>query len=374
MIYLDNAATSYPKPKSVLDEITRCLKFYCGNPGRSSHKLSLAAADKIYEARESIAGFLQYEKSENIIFVPSATFGLNMVIKGLVTKECHCIISDLEHNSVIRPLAKTLKKLSGSISVFDSNLTLKEAIIPLIKKDTRLVISTLCSNVTGKIINFKELSQICRSNNLKLIIDASQYLGHIQLDLKDSYFTAICCAGHKNLFGIQGSAFTVINDAELFDTLLEGGTGIDTFSDEMPIMLPERYEAGTMPTPAIVSLGKGINFINEVGMDQIEKALSKHTNILRNELTEIRNLTLYGADNGIAAFNLKNIHSSYISKALDKYGICTRSGFHCAPLIHKKMGTEAIGAIRVSLSYFNTETDIYKLVNALKKIQKEDSI
>lgn len=368
MIYLDNAATSFPKPKQVVNEVTKCITRYCGNPGRSSHKLALAAADKIFETRVLIADFLEWDKCENVIFTPNATYALNLVIKGMITDKCHCIISDLEHNSVIRPLQKALLKFGGDFSVFNSDLSLSEAIEPLIRDNTYAIISTLCSNVTGKIIDFNELSKIAKKHGLKLIVDASQYIGHKRLNLKDLYFTALCSAGHKSLFGIQGSAFAIINDYELFDTLTEGGSGVDSFSVNMPILLPERYEAGTLSTPAIASLGAGIDFLNQIGIDEVEKKLQYMTSLTKNELNSISSVTSYGAENGIISFNVKNYTSSYISDVLDKEGFATRSGYHCAPLIHKKLNTTELGAVRVSLSYFNKESEIYALSKALRRI------
>ena len=368
MIYFDNAATSFPKPKSVVNEVTKCITRYCGNPGRSSHKLALAAADKIFETRILIAEFLGYKKCENVIFTPNATYALNLVIKGLITDRCHCIISDLEHNSVIRPLQKTLNKFGGTLSVFNSDIPLNDAIEPLINENTYAIISTLCSNVTGKIIDFCELSAIAKKYELKLIIDASQYLGHKNLNLENHYFTALCSAGHKSLFGIQGSAFAVINDYGLFDTLTEGGSGVDSFSTDMPILLPERYEAGTLSTPAIASLGAGIDFLNDIGMDKIERRIDLMTTLVKDQLSSLPCVTLYGADNGIISFNVGDYSSSHVSDFLDSKGFATRSGYHCAPLIHKKFGTENRGAVRISLSYFNKESEIYDLCKVLKYI------
>lgn len=368
MIYLDNSATSFPKPRSVIREVERCITRYCGNPGRSSHKLALAAADKIFEARELISSFFNSGKPENVVFTPNATYALNLVIKGLITEKCHCITSDLEHNSVLRPIYKSLAKYGAEVSVFDTDLPIKAAILPLVRPDTKIIISTLCSNVTGKILNLKELSDVARDHGLSLVLDASQYVGHLPLDLKDIYFTALCSAGHKGLFGIQGSGFVIIGNNEFFDTLTEGGSGVDSFSREMPILLPERYEAGTLATPAIASLGAGIEFINDVGIYEIERKISHLTELLRSELSSIKNVTLYGAENGISAFNVGEFPSSYVSAVLDKSNVATRSGFHCAPLIHKKLCTETRGAVRASLSYFNNENDVFKLAKLLKSI------
>ena len=368
MIYLDNAATSFPKPKCVIREVKKCITQYCGNPGRSSHKLSIAAADKIYETRELVADFLNIKKCENVIFTPNATYALNMVIKGLVNEKCHCIISDLEHNSVLRPLYKSLTKYGGEYSVFDTAGDICNSIDPLIRDDTKILISTLCSNVTGKIIDLNKLSSIAKKHDLKLIIDASQYIGHSVIDLSNIQYTALCSAGHKSLFGIQGSAFAVINDEDLFDTLCEGGSGVDSFSTEMPILSPERYEAGTLATPAIVSLGAGIKYLNMLGMEKIENRISLLTNILRYYLNEIPNIKIYGIENGIALFNLKDYPSSYVAELLDKNGIATRSGYHCAPLVHQCLGKASRGAVRASISILNTENEVYALYKAIKKI------
>ena len=368
MIYLDNAATSFPKPPSVIREVNRCLGGYCGNPGRSSHALALAAADKIFETREKVSDFVGSEKCENVIFTPNVTYALNLLIKGLIQGKCHCITSDLEHNSVLRPLYKALDKHGGTLSVFDSDKPLIESIVPLIREDTKLIICTLCSNVNGKILNFSELSRIAEEYKLHLVIDASQYLGHRQINLKDMYYTAICSAGHKALFGIQGSAFAIIKNTEVFETLTEGGSGVDSFSQTMPMLLPERYEAGTVSTPAIASLGAGIDFIQSVGLSNVEKKLENLTKVLEYELSAIPEIKTYGANNGIAAFNVADYPSSHVAEYLDKFGIATRSGFHCAPLMHKKLGTEKLGAVRVSLSYFNSEKDIYTFIKVLKTI------
>ncbi len=368
MIYFDNAATSFPKPRCVIREVNQCITKYGGNPGRSSHKMSLAAADKIFETREIISAFIGNKKSENVIFTPNATFALNLVIKGLIDKKSHCIISDTEHNSVLRPLYKSLKKHGGDYSIFNSELPLIKAIESLIRDETDIIICSLCSNVTGKSIDLVELSDIARRHELKLILDASQYVGHLDLDLSNIHYSALCSAGHKSLFGIQGSGFAVINDCKLFDTMVEGGSGVDTFSEVMPLLLPERYEAGTLATPAIASLGAGVKYLSDFGMSNVESKLYSLTQILKDELSSIPGLSLYGANNGIASFNIRDLPSSYVSEILDRSNIATRSGFHCSPLIHNRLGTKDRGAVRVSLSIFNTELEIHKLIKVLSGI------
>ena len=204
MIYFDNAATTFPKPKCVITEVVNCLKLYCGNPGRSSHKLALAASEKIYESREALAKFLSVEKSENIVFTPNATHALNIAIKGLLKENCHYITSDIEHNSVLRPIYKCVKTRNCSFSVYNSDLPLREAIIPLIRDDTRGIITTLASNVTGKIQNIQEISERATEYNLKLIVDASQYLGHKRINLKNINYDVIFGKNRKCVNGVNG--------------------------------------------------------------------------------------------------------------------------------------------------------------------------
>ena len=366
MVYLDNAATSFPKPKCVINEVKRCLTQYCGNPGRSSHTMAVEAAARIYNTRELIADFLGIKNCENVVFTPNATYAINLTIKGLITHKCHCILSDIEHNSVLRPMYRCVKELGCEISHFDSDLTVEDAIAPLIRKDTEFIVTTLASNVTGKIIDLKELSDVAQKYNLKLIVDASQFLGHIPLSLENIDCTALCSAGHKALFGIQGSGFTVFNKIPPLPTLAEGGSGIDSFSREMPIMPPERYEPGTLSTPAIASLYAGIGFIRSVGIQRIEEHLEKLTQKLLEILHSEKHVKVYGGANGIVSFNVTGYSSSEVSEILNNYGIATRSGFHCAPLIHQKLGTDISGAVRMSFSYFNKISELDKVYRALR--------
>lgn len=369
MIYFDNAATSFPKPSCVTEETIRCLKLYCGNPGRSSHRLAMAASEKIYDTRERLAELVSVDNAENIVFTPNATYALNLCIKGTVTESCHCIISDMEHNSVIRPLKKCAEKFNCEISEFDAFLPLDKSLIPLIRNDTRVIITTIASNVIGRTLDITKLSKIAEDYNIKLIIDASQYLGHMPLSLKNINFHALCSAGHKALFGIQGSGFVIFKTSENLDTLIEGGNGLDTFSPYMPVLLPERYEAGTLSTPAIASLWAGIGFINEVGAENIHTHVNRLTDKIADILSAFQDIKIYGAENGIISFNFKDYSSHLISKHLDQYNIATRPGFHCAPTIHRKLGTDKQGAVRISLSYLNTLKECDSLYKALKAIK-----
>ena len=367
MIYFDNAATTFPKPPCVINEVVECLKKYCGNPGRSSHAMAIAAAEKIYDTRERIGEFIGAD-TENVVFAPNATYALNLAIKGSIKKRCHCIISDLEHNSVLRPLYKVSEIYGCDISIYDSDLPPNHAIPPLIREDTEILITTAASNVTGKTVDLRDISRICTEHGIKLIIDASQYLGHRDIDLRELNYHILCCAGHKALFGMQGSGFSVFNTKQNIDTLIEGGSGIDTFSKSMPSLLPERYEAGTLFTPAITSLYAGIGFIESIGLNEISAHVNALTQRIEDMLISLNDVEVYGAENGIITFNKNGYVSSQISEHLNKHGVAVRSGFHCAPLIHKKMGTDKTGAVRISLSYMNKQKDCDAFYKAMKHL------
>ncbi|MBO5907194.1 MAG: aminotransferase class V-fold PLP-dependent enzyme [Clostridia bacterium] len=368
MIYFDNAATTYKKPKSVLRALNYCLKKCGGNPGRSSHALSERAGEIIYDTRERVAELLSIDAPERVVFTYNATHAINLAIKSFVTEKCHLICSDIEHNSVIRPLEKLKKELSIEYSTFDSNLNPEKAISPLIREDTKGIISTLASNVTGKRIDIGALYKIAKEHGLFLIVDASQAIGHTEIDLSTTPCDVLCAPGHKALFGIQGVGFAVFRDIERKETLYEGGSGYDSTNTEMPALLPEGYEAGTPATPAIAALGGGIDFIKRVGIDAIERKIELMTEALISRIGSVRDTILYPSAFGTVGFNIKNLPSSYTGGVLSSNGICARGGLHCAPSVHKKLGTLECGIVRLSLSYFNTMREIDDFYKILKSI------
>ncbi len=368
MIYLDNAATTFPKPKRVLRELERCVRHYCGNPGRSSHRLSLIAGEKIYEARERIAALLGYENPEHVVFTQNATHALNLAIKVAIDKKCHVLISDIEHNSVIRPLEKLKKTVGVEYSCFKSGTNIEAEIENRINKDTEFIISTLRSNVSGEEIPLDILSKISKKHGIKLIIDASQAIGHEEINLRNTPCDILCAPAHKGLFGIQGAGFMLVCDGVRRESFIEGGSGTDSVSVEMPPLLPERYEAGTLPTPSIATLSEGVAFIQEVGIPEIEKRLTFLTDLLYERLLSNKKILVYGCRDGICSFNAKSISANSLAKELDRHGICVRAGLHCAPSAHRKLGTIDSGTVRVSLSYLNSKRDIDALYKALTYI------
>lgn len=371
MIYLDNAATTYKKPVAVYDAVKKSIKDYSVNVGRGAYTLSLMAAERVFEARSEISSFLNLNTPERVVFTLNATYALNLAIKGLIFEKCHVIISDIEHNSVLRPIEGLKQKFGVEYSAFNSDAEALEAEIEsLIRSDTKAIISTLASNVTGKEIPLSILSNVAHRHKLKLIVDASQYIGHKRIDLKETPCSVLCAPAHKALFGITGLGFAVFCEENDIRTLIEGGSGSSSKSIEMPLHLPERLEAGTLPLPAIFGLCEGINFINRIGIEKIEKRMDILTELSAEAILSVPGAIVYGKNLGIVSFNLKDFKSEFLADQLNNFGICVRGGMHCAPSVHKKLGTAEYGALRVSVSYFTTESEIYKLEKALKKIQK----
>ena len=367
MIYFDNAATSFPKPALVIREVKKCLSKYCGNPGRSAHPLSIKAAEKIYEARECVADFFGCSAPENVVFTHNATYALNIAIKSLIPDNSHIIISDIEHNAVLRPIC-ALAERGIEYSIYNSQGNLYENITPLIKNNTAAIVSTLKSNVTGFEIDPRILSAIATKHGLILILDASQYAGHCAINLSKIKCDAFCAPAHKGMLGIQGCGFSIFGSNQRQKSVIEGGSGNDSLSPAMPLALPEGHEAGTVATPAIVALASGIKYINCIGFDDINHHIADITGKVTDSLEKIPGITFYCEGAGIISINIRNIPASTVSELLAKNKIYTRSGLHCAPLAHARIGTLNRGTVRLSFSINNTEHEAYKAVKVLRNI------
>ncbi len=368
MIYFDNAATTHRKPRAVYKCVNKTIKKFSANPGRSGHKPSLLASEIVYDTREIIAKHFNYSKAENIVFTYNATYALNMAIKALIKPGTHIIISDLEHNSVLRPISTLCQKCGIEFSIYNSSANnLFFEIEGLIKENTSAIVSTIASNVTGSEISLFMLSELKKKHNLTLIVDASQAAGHNYISLSNIAFDAFVAPAHKSLFGIMGLGICIFNSTPE-NTFIEGGSGNQSISKDMPDALPERMEGGTVALPAIAALGEGIKFIDKIGVNEINKKLTYLVNELKSRLSEIKYIRLYGGNNGIVSFNIRDLPSDRVAKDLDSKGICVRAGLHCAPLAHKALGTLGCGTVRVSLSYFNSLGEIDILYKRVKEI------
>ena len=371
MIYLDNAATTFPKPECVFRDLSFCLKYSCGNPGRSSHKLSLKASEEVYETRESVADFFNFPYPEHVVFTYNATYALNIAIKSFIREKCHIITSDYEHNSVIRPLETLKRRIGIEYSTIDTSM-LQAELNSKLRPDTKGIIISLASNLTGDCVNLTEVYDFAKKNSLFLIVDASQVAGHSKIDLSKTPCDVLCAPGHKALFGIQGCGFAIFKDKYRKECLIDGGSGSESMDVNMPLLLPEGYEAGTLAVPSIRTLRSGITYINKIGIEHVEAKLNSLTEKTYDMLSDIKNLTIYKRGTGILAFNIGPLPSSYASALLDKSGICVRGGLHCAPSIHKKIGTINQGAIRVSFSYLNRFSHAERLYQAVKVIVENE--
>lgn len=378
-IYLDNAATSFPKPKEVYEAVNMAMTEIGANPGRGGHKLSLQASRIVFECREEIASLFNIPDSKNIIFTSNATEALNLAIKGILKKDDKVITTTLEHNSVIRPLNKLEKELNIKITFIkpnDQGLFSLDDIIPLLGDGIKLVALTHASNVIGNITPVEEIFSYCRKRGIITLLDAAQTAGLIPIDVQKMNIDLMACPGHKALYGPQGTGFLYIKNGLELDTLKEGGTGTESSSIIQPMELPERYESGTLNMPGIAGLLAGIRFIKKIGMENIRNHELKLMRKLIEGLNNIKNVKLYGSLNpekmtSTLSFNLINLDCSEVGFILDEvYNIYTRVGLHCAPLAHKTIGTFPNGTVRVSPGYFNTEGDIDEFLKAIKEISE----
>ena len=376
MIYLDNGATTFPKPKVVTDKIMECYLGYAGNPGRSGHKLAMKMDLEIYETREKICKLINGTEVLNVIFTFNATDSLNLAIKGVLEEGDHVITTSMEHNSVLRPLNQLRKdgKIELSIVYADEKGYIDpQKIFEALTPNTKMIVTTHMSNVFGTIVDIKTIGDFCKENNILYLVDASQSIGVLDIDVQEMNIDLLAFPGHKALFGPMGTGALYIKEGIIVKPLKEGGTGSYSHSIDQPDLYPDSLESGTPNGVGIIALGKGIDFINEVGIENIRN----HEMSLKNHFIELlkdnEDVILYGTlddrQGAVVSLNVKDMDSSEISYILsDEFDIYTRPGFHCAPLAHKTMGTEELGAIRFSFGYYNTLEEVEKTVEALLNI------
>lgn len=378
-VYLDNASTTFPKPKVVADSIYNYLINVGGNANRSNYSNALESSRELLKARINLANFFNFNKPENVIFTNNITASLNILIKGFLKSGDHVISSTMEHNSILRPLTEMINLSDVKVDfVKASPLGFIEPkdIENAIKPNTKLIILSHGSNVTGTIQPLKAIGEICKKNNIFFIIDSAQTAGSIKVDMKDLSADAVAFTGHKSLLGPQGIGGFILNDKlnECCSPLFSGGTGSLSHSLIQPDFLPDKFESGTLNMPGIIGLSKAIEYINSIGLSDIEE----HNKNLRRRLFEglnnINNIITYGSiDNSTTcvSFNYKDIDPAEIGFYLEQHGIKTRCGLHCAPLAHKTIGSFPKGTVRLSLSYFNTIEEIDYALSIINKLVKE---
>ena len=375
-VYFDNAATSYPKPPSVYEAINFTLQHVGANPGRGEHSLSQSANRIIFKARETIAEFFNIPNSRNIVFTSNGTEAINLALKGFLKPGDHGIISSMEHNSVVRPL-NSLKNDGVNVTIVQCDKQGKlnpDYVFKEIKENTRLIVLTHASNVTGTILPVEEIGEIAAKKGIPLLVDAAQTAGTIPIDVLRNNISLLACPGHKSLLGPQGTGFLYICEGFNLKPLIEGGTGSNSELSEQPDFLPDRFQSGTLNTPGIAGLKAGIEFINKKSIQTIKEHEDMLSKTFINKLKEINRVRIYGPlsikeKTAVVSFNIKGKDSADIATALDeKYQIMVRAGLHCSPYAHKTIGTFPDGTIRVSFSIFNTVHEIDYFIDSLKVI------
>lgn len=367
MIYLDNAATSFPKPESVYRAVDSTMRFIGANPGRSGHRMALSAARIILDARQVLAELLHVKDPEQIVFGSNCTDMLNLAIKGAIKDGMHVLTSVWAHNSVLRPLYQLAEK--GRI-----RLRVVSDILSSIGRDTDLVVIPHANNVTGEIIPVEQVAVLCQIHRCQLILDAAQTAGILPLYPEEWGVDYCAMPGHKSLLGPQGTGALYIAKNHDLIPLKEGGTGTSSHLLTQPSELPERYESGTLNTPGLAGLAQGVRYacLHRAEIRAHELLLTEH---LLAELMDIPHVQVYGATDAISrvgtvSFNIGGLSSGAVAEKLDAHGFFVRSGLHCAPLAHEALGTTQTGTVRASLGYANTLSDVNALLHQISCIAK----
>ena len=382
LIYLDNAATTFPKPPSVWKHMEGSVKHRGGNPGRSAHALAMSAASDLFACRVAAADlFGLASHPERVIFTLNTTHALNVILKGLLRQDDHAVCSDMEHNAVYRPLYRMQKEGRISFDVFHTYAErpdrtpamIIDSLRRALRPNTRLVVVSHASNICGAALPLYEIGQLCRRRGVLLVVDAAQSAGHLPIHMTDMCIDALCVPGHKGLYGPQGCGILLLGDqlTDLPTTLTEGGNGVDSLEGEMSHSLPERYESGTPPTPAICGLSAGMEFIKSTGINRIRAHEEELYQYACAELSHLGNVRIAVPHHtgAVLLFNVDGHASDEVAAHLDHHGICVRAGFHCAALGHRTLHTPDSGAVRASFGWFNTERDVDTLVRCVKELR-----
>lgn len=378
MIYLDNGATTFPKPQSVINAVNKSIRNYGANPGRSGHYMSVKASEIIYNCRVSGAKLFGIDNPENVIITNNCTTALNTVIKGILKNGDHAVISSLEHNAVVRPLENLLEN-GVTYSIADYVPYNDEETINnfrnAIQDNTKLVICTAASNVFGVKLPITRLAALCKLYGILFCVDGAQSAGVVPITLKNTDIDFYCTAGHKGLYGPMGTGLLIINSEILPESLTQGGTGSLSQELKQPKLLPDKYESGTPNLSGIAGLDAGIKFVLAQKPENIEKREIKLAQLLYQKLSKIKNVILYTdkpeltSSVSVISFNIKGYDSEETASLLNsKYLIAVRAGLHCAPLAHKAYKTEKTGTVRAVMSVFTTSSDVNGLVYAVNSI------
>jgi cysteine desulfurase family protein len=379
IIYLDNAATSWPKPPSVWEAMERNMKESAANPGRGSHEMAVKASRAVFEARKRLARLFRINNPNDIAFTMNTTHALNLAIQGLLKPGDHVIATSLEHNSVRRPLEALKRKLGIDVTYVPTDtkgMLKREAVEEAITGRTKLIAVTHSSNLLGTIIPISEIGEIARRRNIKLLVDSAQSAGVLPIDVEGMGIDLLAFPGHKGLMGPQGTGGLYIHPDMELEPLMHGGTGSKSEAPEQPDIRPDRYEAGTPNTVGLAGLSEGVNFVLKETTQAIHAKELQLTFELMEGLQRIPGITLLGPDLGeertaIVSFLLDGVDPSELAFLLDQqFGIAVRSGFHCTPLGHETAGSYETGAVRASPGYFTQKSEIVSMIDAVTEINR----
>lgn len=377
IIYLDNAASTWPKPDGVKEQMADVIDGYAANPGRGGHALAMKASKVLFQTRLQVSRLFGIKNPNDLFFYMNATQALNQAIKGYVKTGDHVITSTVEHNSVRRPLEFLRKTKQIEISYIkprENHLFFAEDFLNAIRPETRLIAISHASNLTGVILPIEEIGAIAKERGITFLVDASQSAGVLPIDVEQMGIQMLAFPGHKGLYGPQGTGGLYVQGSIDLEPLIHGGTGSQSEAIDQPTTRPDRFESGTANTVGLAGLLAGVQFVKEKGIEQIhqhEWGLAKQA-ITR--LKEIEGVEVYGPSLdvervGVVAFNVKEADAAEVSFILDQqFSIATRAGYHCTPLGHQTAGTELRGAVRASFGVFNTTEDVDALIAAIKEI------
>ncbi len=379
LVYMDNAATSWPKPEAVEEAMIRAMREAGGNPGRSGHRLSAAAARVVFDAREAVARLISAPDSRQVVFTVNATTALNLAIAGVLEPGAHAVTTSMEHNSVARPL-RYLESQGVGLTVVETGPDGRVdagAVARAIRPETRLVAMTHASNVIGTVQPVEEVARLCRQRGVLLLVDAAQTAGCYPIDVGAWGVDLLAFTGHKSLLGPSGTGGLYVREGVAIRPLARGGTGSRSELDVQPDFLPDQLESGTPNVVGLAGLAAGVGVVLEEGVEAIRRREDELAGRLREGLRAIPGVAVYGPPEGVEAvgvvsFNLEGVEPSDLGYILDvEYGILCRVGLDCAPWAHRTIGTYPRGTVRLSLGFNNTAADVDHVLGAVTEMAAE---
>ena len=381
MLYFDNAATTFPKPASVKSAVKEALLYYGANPGRSGHTLAMETAKKVFECREKAAEFFGLSQTENLVFTKNCTEALNIVLKSIGEDGGHFVISDLEHNSVLRPLYELKNRGIIDFSVAETfegePEKTAESCEKLIRSDTKMLVATGASNVFGIKLPLSVLAKTAHEHGALFLADLAQTAGSEHIDMSEMGIDFVCAPGHKGLLGPMGTGILAAEKPSVLKPLILGGTGSYSLLPNQPEGLPEMLESGTLNVPGICGLSAGIDRVLGEGEEKIAEREINLAKILHSELEKMENITLFTqkpkkeTHSGVISFVMGDLNGEETAELLSKNGVASRGGFHCSALAHRKMGTENRGTCRLSIGPMNTFDEVMRLIGIIHSLAKK---